>query len=134
MARTPKPLPTLEWLQPRLRVTRALSLFSFLGLMALLVIGTAMAYEGKPLWALLSVQLLPLLVMLPGILLGNARGHAWALFVINLYFIQGVLTLFHPDLRLFGLLECSITLLFFCSAMMYTRYRFQYNRRLAGES
>src|SRR5690606_29438160 len=77
MARKPKPLPTLEWLQPRLRVTRVLSLVSFLGLMVLLIIATAMAYDGKPMWVLIGIQLLPLLIMLPGILLGNARGHAW---------------------------------------------------------
>lgn len=133
MARTPKPLPSLEWLQPRLRITRWLSLLSYLGLMALLTIATALAYDGKPMWSLLALQLLPLLILLPGILFGNARGHAWALFAINLYFIQGVLSAFHPALTLFALLECGLTLLFFCAAMMYTRYRFQYNRRLAGE-
>lgn len=37
MAKKPKVLPPLEWLAPRLRLTRALSLAFFFGLIALLV-------------------------------------------------------------------------------------------------
>lgn len=38
MAKKPKVLPPLEWLAPRLRLTRALSLAFFFGLIALLVV------------------------------------------------------------------------------------------------
>lgn len=135
MARKAKPLPSLEWLRPRLRVTRILGLFGYLALIALLAANTLSAeLPAKQVWSLLAFQLVPLLILLPGIVIGSARGHAWACFVINLYFIQGVLAAFQPQRRWFGLVECALTLLFFCAAMMYTRYRFQHDRRLAGET
>ena len=36
MARAKKPLPSLEWLEPRVKLSRALSLFSFIALLTLL--------------------------------------------------------------------------------------------------
>lgn len=134
MAKARKPLPSLEWLQPRLRLTRALALLSYLGLMVLLAVSTWL--DDLPQQArlsLLALQLVPLAILLPGIVLGHARGHAWACFAINLYFIQGVLAAFQPQRLAFGLTECALTVVFFLAAMMYTRYRFQHERRLAGE-
>lgn len=130
MAKTPKPLPALEWLKPRLTVTRTLTTLSFLGLILLVVWNL---FNAPPPWPVMLVQLAPLLVIAPGILLGHARGHAWACFVINLYFIQGVLAAFDPSRRLFGWLEAGLTLVFFCAALLYIRWRFQHDRKLAGE-
>src|SRR5690606_2516349 len=76
MAKARKPLPSLEWLQPRLRLTRALALLSYLGLMALLAVSTWL--DDLPQQArlsLLALQLVPLAILLPGIVLGHARGH-----------------------------------------------------------
>ena len=47
---------------------------------------------------------------------------------------QGVLAAFDPSKALFGWLETLLSLSLFCAALMYTRWRFQYQRRLAGES
>lgn len=136
MARTPKPLPSLEWLKPRLSITRAISTLSFLALIGLLAIWNLFYAElpERLFWPVMAIQLLPLLLLAPGILLGNARGHAWACFVINLYFMQGVLAAFDPARQLFGWLESIITLVFFCAAMLYIRWRFQFNRKQAGEN
>ncbi|WP_263141180.1 DUF2069 domain-containing protein [Pseudomonas sp. RIT-PI-AD] len=136
MARTPKPLPSLEWLAPRLKVSRALSLLAFFALVALLLIWN-LAYadlHGARPWVVLVIQLLPLALLAPGLLLGNARAHAWACFVINIYFIQGVLAAIDPARALFGWLEAGLSLLLFAAALLYTRWRFQYDRRRAGEN
>jgi uncharacterized membrane protein len=53
--------------------------------------------------------------------------------VVNLYFIQGVLAAIDPARAVFGALEAVISLGLFCSALLYTRWRFQYDRKLAGE-
>ena len=66
-------------------------------------------------------------------LAGNARTHAWCCFVINLYFIQGVLGAFDPNRMLYGWLQSILSVALFCAALLYTRYRFQYDRKLAGE-
>jgi uncharacterized membrane protein len=88
---------------------------------------------GKLLWVILAMQLAPLLLLAPGLLLGTARAHAWACFVVNLYFIQGVLAAFDPSKALYGWLLTGLSLSLFCAALMFTRWRFQYERKLAGE-
>ena len=79
------------------------------------------------------LPLLALLLLAPGLLLGNARAHAWACFVVNIYFIQGVLAAIDPARALFGALETVISLGLFCSALLYVRWKFQHDRKLAGE-
>lgn len=135
MARIAKPLPSLEWLQPRLNVSRVASLLSFFSLTALLLVWNLhyANIPGKLLWVILGLQLTPLLLLAPGLLLGNARTHAWACFVVNLYFIQGVLAAFDPSKALYGWLLSLLSFSLFCAALMYTRWRFQYERKLAGE-
>ena len=75
MAKTPKPLPSLEWLAPRLKLSRALALFSYFALLILLLVwNLAFAdLHGARIWVVLSIQLLPLLLLAPGLLLGNAN-------------------------------------------------------------
>ncbi len=136
MAKTAKPLPSLEWLQPRLNISRVASLVSFLGLAILLVVWNLKFANvpGNLLWVILGVQLVPLLLLAPGIILGHARAHAWACFVVNLYFIQGVLAAFDPSKALYGWLLTALSVSLFCAALMYTRWRFQFERKLAGEN
>ena len=136
MAKAPKPLPALDWLAPRLKISRALSLFSFAALLVLLLVwNLAFAdLHGARTWVVLSIQLLPLLLLAPGLLLGNARAHAWTCFVVNIYFIQGVLAAIDPNRALFGVLETVISLLLVCSALLYVRWKFQHDRKVAGEN
>ncbi|MNE17263.1 hypothetical protein D3C80_1102380 [compost metagenome] len=135
MARKNKPLPALDWLEPRLRLSRWLSLALFATLIGLLSIWYLLLVDlhGARPWVILGVHLVPLAILAPGMLLGNARVHAWACYVLNLYFIQGVVTAFQPGRELFGWLEAGVSLALFCSALLYTRWRFQYDRKLAGE-
>lgn len=135
MAKQAKPLPTLDWLQPRLKLSHSLSLFSFFALTALLL-GWNLFFadlHGARLWVVLAIQLAPLALLAPGLLLGHARAHAWTCFVMNIYFIQGVLASIDPARMLFGVLETLLSLSLFCSALLYTRWRFQHDRKLAGE-
>ena len=78
--------------------------------------------------------MIPLLLLVPGMLLGKARTHTWACFVVNIYFIQGVLAATDPNRELFGWLTVALSFSLFCSALLYARWRFQFERRLAGES
>ena len=135
MARTKKPLPSLQWLEPRMKLSRALSLFSFIALVLLLLIwNLAFAdLHGARIGVVLAIQLIPLALLAPGLIMGNARAHAWICFVVNIYFIQGVLAAIDPQRALFGALEAVISFGLFCCALLYTRWRFQYDRKLAGE-
>lgn len=136
MARQKKPLPPVEWLQPRVRFARLLSLGSFFALAGLLAVWYLLIADlhGARPWVILGVQLLPLALLAPGLLLGYPRVHAWAGYVVNLYFIQGVVSAFEPSRLVFGLLEVTASVLLFIGALLYTRWKFQLERRLAGES
>lgn len=135
MAKKPKILPSVQWLEPRVRITRVLSLICFLALVGLLCgyyLLVADLHGARP-WVILLIELVPLLLLAPGMLSGSARGHSWMCFVVNLYFIKGALAAYDPNRYLFGLLEMLASLAVFCSALLYVRWRFQLNRKLAGE-
>ncbi|WP_095106870.1 DUF2069 domain-containing protein [Pseudomonas sp. Irchel 3E20] len=135
MAKKPKVLPTIEWLQPRVRLARILSLvcfFALVGVLALFYLCLLDLHGARP-WVILLIELVPLLIMAPGVISGSPRGHSWLCFVLNLYFIKGAIAAFDPNRQLFGVLEMAASLALFCSALLYVRWRFQLNRRLAGE-
>lgn len=135
MAKKPKVLPALEWLEPRVKVSRVVSLVCFFGLIALLIIyylWLADLHGARP-WVILLIELVPLLLLAPGMILGSPRAHSWTCFVVNLYFIKGAIAFFDPNRSLFGVLEMLASLAVFVSALLYIRWRFQYNRKLAGE-
>ena len=135
MAKKPKILPPQAWLEPRVKVARALSLLAFFGLVGLLCVYylfVADLHGARP-WVILLIELVPLLLLAPGMIVGNARGHSWMCFVVNLYFIKGALAAYDPNRQIFGLLEMGASLAVFCSALLYVRWRYQLNRKLAGE-
>ncbi|WP_028694703.1 DUF2069 domain-containing protein [Pseudomonas cremoricolorata] len=135
MAKRVKPLPALHWLAPRLRIARSASLACFLALIALLGLNNLLFADlhGARVGVIMAIELLPLLVLLPGMLKGSARAHAWTCFVVNLYFIKGVLAAFDPARALLGWIEVALSLGLFVSALLYVRWRFQFDRRVAGE-
>ncbi|MCJ0972658.1 DUF2069 domain-containing protein [Pseudomonas sp. PS1] len=136
MARTPKPLPSLDWLAPRVRLSRAVALASFVGLAVLLLVwNLAFAdLHGARTWVVVGIQLVPLLLVAPGMIAGSPRAHAWTCFIVNLYFIQGVLAAIDPARMLYGWVEALVSLTLFVSALLYTRWAYQYERKQAGES
>ena len=135
MAKKPKVLPALEWLAPRLRLARALSLAFFFGLVALLLVNNLWFanLHGARVEVILAIELVPLLLLLPGMLTGSARAHAWTCFVVNIYFIKGVLAAFDPARAVFGWVEVLVSLGLFIAGLLYVRWKFQHERRMAGE-
>lgn len=136
MSAADKPLPSLAYLNPRLRLCRAFALFGYLGLLVTLLIYNALVADlhGANPWVIIGTLTVPLLIFMPGMLTGNIRAHAWLCFVVNLYFIYGVLTCFQPDRMAYGLLLTGFSLLFFIPAMGYVRWGFQAQRVNNGES
>ncbi|VVN24781.1 DUF2069 domain-containing protein [Pseudomonas fluorescens] len=135
MAKKPKILPSVEWLEPRVKVMRVISLLSFFalaGLLAAYYLLFADLHGARP-WVILLVELIPWIVLAPAMIMGSARGHSWTCFVVNLYFIKGALAANDPNRQLFGVLEMVASLAVFCSALVYVRWRYQLNRKLAGE-
>lgn len=136
MAKKNKPLPSLDWLTPRVKISRILSLITFVALAALLLVWNLVFADlhGARTWVVVSIQLIPLLLVAPGMLSGSPRAHAWLCFIVNLYFIQGVLAAINPARMIFGWLEAIISLALFVAALLYTRWSYQYSRKASGES
>ena len=136
MARARKPLPTLDWLTPRVKISRAVALASFIGLAVLLLVwNLAFAdLHGARTWVVVGIQMVPLLLVAPGMFAGSPRAHAWTCFIVNLYFVQGVLAAFDPSRMVYGWLQAIISLTLFIAAMLYTRWGSQYERKASGES
>jgi uncharacterized membrane protein len=135
VAKKPKVLPSVEWLEPRVKAMRVVSLLSFFALAGLLAVYFLMFADlnGAQPWKILLFNLIPWLVLAPGMITGSARGHSWMCFAVNLYFMQGTIAAFDPNRQLFGVLEMLASLAVFCSALLYVRWRYQLNRKLAGE-
>lgn len=127
-----KPLPSVAWLTPRLKYYHGVSLFLFAVLCLLLLVWNLFFanLHSAPILAVLGIQLLPLMIVLPGMLQGNARVYTWCCFVLNLYFMQGVVAAFDPNRWGYGWIQSVVCVALFCSALLYSRYRFQYARVL----
>lgn len=79
--------------------------------------------ETLPMWLKLTIWGIPLLFPLKGILQGNPYTHAWANFILMLYFLHSLTTLYtHPDERWFAAIELVLTSLAFVGATFYARY------------
>ena len=134
MAKKPKVLPPIEWLQPRVRLMRVVSLACFFGLIALLCVYYLMfanLHGARP-WVILLIELVPLMFVVPGMLMGSPRGHSFTCYVVNLYLIKGALAAFDPNRQVFGLLEIAASVAVFVSALLFVRWRYQLDRRLSG--
>jgi len=135
VAKKPKVLPPIEWLQPRVRLMRVVSLACFFGLIALLCVYYLMfanLHGARP-WVILLIELVPLMFVVPGMLMGSPRGHSFTCYVVNLYLIKGALAAFDPNRQVFGLLEIAASVAVFVSALLFVRWRYQLDRRLSGE-
>lgn len=106
-------------------VFRILSLFGYLGLIILIFCWHLWINPLPPefISITLLIQLGPLMFPLKGILNGKAYTHAWASYLALLYFVAGVWYAAAEDSRLFGILICLFSLMFFIGAIFYARYQ-----------
>jgi uncharacterized membrane protein len=104
---------------------RRLTLTGYLGLLAFVVLWHTWLAPGDtlPMWLALSMWVTPLLFPLKGIIQGKPYTHAWANFVLILYFLHSLTTLYtHPDERLYAAIELVLTTMAFIGSTFYARY------------
>ena len=110
----------------KILVSRWLSLFSYLGLIAfvmlwIIVLGDV-ADKYISLWLLLFVT--PLLLPLRGVLAGRDKALIWGTLVILLYAVHGGMVAWsEPANRWLGLLEAALSLTYLVSASLFVRWR-----------
>jgi uncharacterized membrane protein len=69
------------------------------------------------------IVLFPLVMFAPGIWLDNQRTLIWMGFVLLLYFAGAVFGISKPEPLILDYAELILTVVLFCSAMLYTRTR-----------
>lgn len=69
------------------------------------------------------VQVIPLLAFLPGLINNKLRTYQWLCFVILLYFIIGILSIFTADKLISGIMLTFFSVLLFCSAIFYIHFQ-----------
>lgn len=86
--------------------------------------------EGSSPWVIVTVKLLPLVIVLPGMLKDSLRAFTWLCFIVLFYFTQAVVEAF---LSLGANIDLAITLLtvaIFLAAMFYIKWERALGRQL----
>lgn len=111
-------------LASKIKLNRTLSLVGYALILALLIVTTFQfpPPEGTSLALVLSIKLLPLLILLPGLLKGTLRPYIWLCFVLLLYFTQAVLYVTQTDWYWLYTLLGVLVILVFLTAMMYVHW------------
>ena len=72
---------------------------------------------------LLVIQLLPLVIFLPGIARDNLRSFVWLSFVVLAYFVSAILALFAWSDDGFAIAGVALLVMLFTVIALYIRYR-----------
>ncbi|WP_394248040.1 DUF2069 domain-containing protein [Vibrio profundi] len=113
-------------MSPRTRQFRFLALFGNLSLLAWVLVWQLSLSPHPHLssMVLAGAWAFPLLLTLPGIIAGKPYTHAWANFVLMLYFLHA-LTILYIDggERMLALVELALTTICFAGNILYARWR-----------
>ncbi len=94
---------------------------------ALLVLFTVLTLiQTDPKWKLWLVQIVPLVIFVPGLWRGYHRTYSWLCFVILLYFTWSVANVISPLAFWRDYLVVTLSVILFVSAMMASRWRQQW--------
>lgn len=107
---------------------RFLALFSHLGLLAWMTIWyfiLPMTADYSILFKIL-IYLMPLLLPLPGVLQGKPYTHAWASFIVLLYFLHSITVIYaEPSQMLYAIIELILAVGMFTGCSSFARLRGQ---------
>ena len=78
--------------------------------------------DGSSVLIILTVKLVPLLILLPGLIQDRLRSHIWLCFIILFYFTQSVVESFLSQAALGDLFITLLTVTIFLSSMFYIKW------------
>lgn len=88
----------------------------------LLVLAANLWQENQP-PIIYFIVLTPLLIFIPGLLMDSIRTLIWLGFVLLIYFAGSVYGVADPEVQTLDIAELVLTVVLFCSAMIYARLR-----------
>lgn len=119
--------------QPRKnQIALQLSWASYTLMLLMMIISSLPAYLPEKSHALpiLTVKLLPLLILLPGLIKDHLRSHIWLCFIILFYFTQSVVETFLSKAAFLDLFITSLTVIIFLASMFYIKWERALGRQL----
>ena len=120
---TARELPPQQALTNRIRIMRYATIANWLGLLVYLTATSWLLQTDNVRPAVTwSIQCVPLLLLVPGLVRGTVSTHLWACFMALVYFTQGVVAAFRPEMRIAGIIEVVLSLDLFVAAMLYARW------------
>lgn len=69
------------------------------------------------------IQVLPLLIFLPGMMRGSYKTYLWLCFALLIYFTVAVANVVHPRAGWLDVTEVILTLVLFIQAMLFARWQ-----------
>lgn len=90
--------------------------------MLLMVLAANLWQENQP-PVIYFIVLIPLLIFIPGLLMDSIRTLIWLGFVLLIYFAGSVYGVAAPEVQTLDIAELVLTVVLFCSAMIYARLR-----------
>ncbi|WP_341936564.1 DUF2069 domain-containing protein [Marinimicrobium sp. C2-29] len=110
-----------EQIRRKLVIARTLVLGSYAGLLLLFTLLALITPEQS--WKLWLVQVLPLVIFVPGLWRGYHRTYSWICFVVLIYFTWSVTNLISPLAYWRDGVVVVLSVTLFISAMMASRWR-----------
>lgn len=105
------------------RVAHAIALSLYLAILALLILTTFWPepVEGASVALMLTIKLVPLLLLMPGLLKGRNKTYQWLCFVILIYFTDGILRAYLSGFEWPPTLMAGLTTALFVTAIVKIR-------------
>lgn len=110
-----------EQIRRKLAVARTLVLGSYTGLLLLFTLLALISPDQS--WKLWLVQILPLVIFVPGLWRGYHRTYSWICFVVLIYFTWSVTNLISPLAYWRDGVVVALSVTLFISAMLASRWR-----------
>jgi uncharacterized membrane protein len=105
-------------------IARNITLACYVLLILMMIITSlpSMLPEGASPWLALTIKLVPLLIIMPGLLLDQLRAFIWLCFIVLFYFTQSVVETFLSLGASIDYLITFLTVTQFLSAMFYIKW------------
>lgn len=119
-------------MKTRSQIAKNLTLSCYVLLVVLMIVTSLPAFipANSSVAVILSIKLVPLLILLPGLLLDTLRSYIWLCFIILFYFTQAVVETFLSSGAGLDWLITVLTVIIFNAAMLHIKWERSFGRTL----
>ncbi|MFE8073114.1 DUF2069 domain-containing protein [Marinobacteraceae bacterium S3BR75-40.1] len=110
-------------MSPQARIAHIVSLILYFGLLGLVTLTTFWPdpVEGASKALMLTIKLVPLLIVLPGLLKGGNKAYIWLCFILMIYFTDASVRAYLTQWEVIPVILMSLTVLLFLTSLIKIR-------------